>query len=340
MAALLDLETVTKTFAQKRSGKREVRAVAGVSLSVARGETLGLVGESGCGKSTLARLALKLIEPTSGRISFDGADITTWSAPQMLPVRRRLQAVFQDPFASLNPRMTILEVLNEPFVTHGIRPNGGLLPHIRELLSHVGLEKIDLNKRPPQFSGGQLQRIAIARALALDPEIIIADEPTSALDPSIQAQIVNVLLGIQRARQISYFVISHDLEVVGHIADRIAVMYLGIIVEQGETREIMSRPLHPYTQALLSAAPTLAARQSRNWQRIVLTGDPPNPADVPQGCRFHPRCPLAREECRRIVPELKQVGDTARAVACHFAPGETIERGIEIGKARRGESRT
>lgn len=338
MAALLQLDDIAKSFLQRRAGGREVRAVAGVSLAIARGETLGLVGESGCGKSTLARLALKLIEPTGGRISFDGTDITDWSPRRMLPVRRKVQAVFQDPFASLNPRMTILEVMSEPFQTHGIRPEGGLAPRIRELLSAVGLEHIDVGKYPPQFSGGQLQRIAIARALALDPEIIVADEPTSALDPSIQAQIVNVLLAIQRARQISYLVISHDLEVIGHISDRIAVMYLGLIIEEGTAGEIMSRPLHPYTQALLSAAPTLAARQKRNWQRVVLSGDPPNPADVPQGCRFHPRCPLARDECRSAAPELRARGDAGHAVACHFAPEMTAARGVEIGRARKGDT--
>jgi oligopeptide/dipeptide ABC transporter ATP-binding protein len=336
MAALLALDNVTKSFMQKRAGKREVRAVAGVSLSIGRGETLGLVGESGCGKSTLARLALKLVEPTSGRVLFEGAEITDWTARQMRPVRRKLQAVFQDPLASLNPRMTVAELMSEPFKTHGIGLNGALPARIRELLSFVGLENIDVAKRPSQFSGGQLQRIAIARALALEPEIIVADEPTSALDPSIQAQIVNLLLAIQRARQISYFIISHDLEVIGHMSDRIAVMYLGLIVEEGRAGEIMTRPLHPYTQALLSAAPTLAARQKRNWQRIVLAGDPPNPANVPQGCRFHPRCPLAREQCRRVAPALRKIADTAHSAACHFAPAETEARGIEIGRARRG----
>ncbi|MBL8584129.1 MAG: ABC transporter ATP-binding protein [Rhizobiaceae bacterium] len=338
MAALLELRDVVKTFTQKRGGRRDVQAVAGVSLSVGRGETVGLVGESGCGKSTLARLALKLLDPTAGRIVFDGEDISAYGARQLLPVRRRLQAVFQDPLASLNSRMTIAEVMREPFDTHGMRLGAGLAPRIRELLSFVGLENIDIEKLPPQFSGGQLQRIAIARALALEPEIIVADEPTSALDPSIQAQIVNLMLFIQRKRGISYLIISHDLDVIGHVADRIAVMYLGTIIEQGPAAEIMAAPLHPYTQALLSAAPTLAARRRRDWKRIVLTGDPPNPANVPSGCRFHPRCHLAREVCRKTVPPLRPVAESGRLVACHFAPDETSATGEAIGRSRVGAS--
>ena len=232
---LLELDDVAKVFAQ-RSGKREVHAVAGVSLQVKKGETVGLVGESGCGKSTLARIALKLIDATSGRVRFDGLDITDFNGRRMLPVRRRLQAVFQDPLASLNARMTIEEILREPFDTHRVRLGPQLSPRIRELLGFVGLENIDIRKLPGQFSGGQLQRVAIARALALEPEIIVADEPTSALDPSIQAQIVNLMLEIQQRRGISYLIISHDLDVIGHIADRIAVMYLGVIIEEGARR--------------------------------------------------------------------------------------------------------
>jgi oligopeptide/dipeptide ABC transporter ATP-binding protein len=337
VGALLELDRVAKSFTQKRGGKRQVQAVAGVSLAVGRGETVGLVGESGCGKSTLARLALKLLDPTAGRILFDGADITAHGSRQLLPVRRRLQAVFQDPLASLNPRMTIAEVMREPFDTHGIRLGAQLPARIRELLSFVGLENIDTQKLPPQFSGGQLQRVAIARALALEPDIIVADEPTSALDPSIQAQIVNLLLFIQRRRKIAYLIISHDLDVIGHVADRIAVMYLGVIIEQGPAAEIMAVPMHPYTQALLSAAPTLAARRKRDWKRIVLSGDPPNPANVPAGCRFHPRCPLARDVCRETVPPLRPLTQGGRMVACHFAPDETAAIGSGIGRARVGK---
>jgi oligopeptide/dipeptide ABC transporter ATP-binding protein len=319
-------------------GRPPVRAVDGASLAIGAGEVVALVGESGCGKSSLARLALRLTAVTSGRVLFDGADITAWDGRRLLPVRRRLQAVFQDPTASLNPRMTIAEVMAEPFATHGIALREKLAPRIRELLSFVGLEGIDLAKRPAQFSGGQLQRIAIARALALEPELIVADEPTSALDPSIQAQIVNLLLRVQRERGLSYLIISHDLEVVGHVSDRIAVMYLGVIVETGPAAGIMGEPLHPYTQALLSAAPTLAARRDPAWRRITLTGDLPNPAEAPSGCRFHPRCPLARARCREEAPALRQV-DGGQAVACHFAPVETRARGIDIGRARIGMPR-
>ncbi len=334
MTRLLQLANIEKTFKQKR-GTGRVTAVAGVSLSVGHGETVGLVGESGCGKSTLARLALKLLEPTAGTLRFGGADITRYDARGMLPIRRRLQAVFQDPLASLNPRMTIAEILREPFDTHGIRPPEGFASRIASLLSDVGLGNADPAKLPAQFSGGQLQRVAIARALALEPDMIVADEPTSALDPSIQAQIVNLLLGIQRRRAIAYLVISHDLDVIGHIADRIAVMYLGVIIEEGTAAAIMERPLHPYTQALLSAAPTLASRRARGLRRIRLEGDPPNPAAVPPGCRFHPRCRLARDICRTVVPSLQALPEGG-AVACHLAPDETAAAGIAIGLARKG----
>jgi len=339
MTPLLALERVTKSFTQRRGRHRQVQAVAGVSLTVGRGETLGLVGESGCGKSSLARLALRLTEASSGRVLFDGEDVTGWEPRRLLPVRRRLQAVFQDPMASFNPRMTVAEIMAEPFQTHGIDLKEKLIPRIRELLSFVGLEAIDLGRRPGEFSGGQLQRIAIARALALEPELIVADEPTSALDPSIQAQIVNLLLRVQRERGLAYLIISHDLEVIGHVSDRIAVMYLGVIVETGPAAAIMGGPLHPYTQALLSAAPTLAARRDHGWRRITLTGDLPNPAEAPAGCRFHPRCPLARARCRGEVPALRPAGEGGagnRQVACHFAPDETRARGIDIGRGRIG----
>ncbi len=336
MTALLELRDVSRNFAGRRGDRRVVQAVAGVSLTVAAGETLGLVGETGCGKSTLARLALRLIDVSGGRVLFDGQDITDWSGRRLLPVRRRLQAVFQDPLGSLNPRLSIAAILAEPFTTHGVRPAGGVAARIDELLAFVGLERIDLGRRPSQFSGGQLQRIGIARALALDPDLIVADEPTSALDPSIQAQIINLLLRVQRERGLAYLLISHDLEVVGHLADRVAVMYLGTIVEAGPAASLMRAPLHPYAQALLSAAPTLAARRDRGWRRVVLTGDLPNPADAPRGCRFHPRCPLAQAVCRTDVPPLRVVAADGHAAACHFAPERTRASGIAIGAARRG----
>ncbi len=336
MTPLLDLQDVSRGFVERRGAKRVVQAVAGVSLTVAAGETLGLVGETGCGKSTLARLALRLLATSGGRVVFDGQDITGWSGRRLLPVRRRLQAVFQDPLASLNPRMSVAAILAEPFTSHGVRPPGGVAARIDELLAFVGLDRIDANRRPSQFSGGQLQRIGIARALALGPDLIVADEPTSALDPSIQAQIINLLLRVQRERGLAYLLISHDLEVVGHLADRVAVMYLGTIVEVGPAASLLRAPLHPYAQALLSAAPTLAARRDRGWRRVVLSGDLPNPANAPPGCRFHPRCPLAAPVCRTESPPLRAVGVAGHLAACHFAPERTRDSGIAIGAARRG----
>jgi oligopeptide/dipeptide ABC transporter ATP-binding protein len=252
-------------------------------------------------------------------------------------MRRRVQAVFQDPLASLNPRHTIRDVMAEPFDAHRLKPPGGTETKTRELLEAVGLRDIDLTRRPGQFSGGQLQRIAIARALAVEPELIVADEPTSALDPSIQAQIVNVLLAVQQSRNVAYVIISHDLDVLGHIADRLAIMYLGVVVETGPGPSLMAEPLHPYTQALLSAAPTPRARRDRSWRRITLPGDPPNPAAVPRGCRFHPRCPLARDICRSEAPPLRDMSQAGRQVACHLAPEETRATGLAVAQSRRGE---
>jgi oligopeptide/dipeptide ABC transporter ATP-binding protein len=335
VTALLELDGVVKAFPHRRSGK-PIRAVDGVSLRLDKAETVGIAGESGCGKSTLARIALRLLDPTEGTIRFDGQDVTRASPRALLPVRRRMQAVFQDPLASFNPRETIREIMREPFGTHGLRPHGGIEARTRELLATVGLPDADLARYPGQFSGGQLQRIAIARALALDPELIVGDEPTSALDPSIQAQIVNVMLSIQRERQVAFLLISHDLEVLGHMADRLVVMYLGGVVETGPGLGLMAEPLHPYTQALLSAAPTLKARRDRSLQRVRLTGDPPNPANVPAGCRFHPRCPVARDICRADVPVLRPVTDTGHQVACHLAPEDTRAAGLAVARARLG----
>lgn len=335
MTALLALDSLVKAFPHRRTGQ-PIRAVDGVSLQVGRAETVGIAGESGCGKSTLARLALRLLEPTEGTVRFDGQDISQAMPRTLLPVRRRMQAVFQDPLASFNPREAIREIMREPFDVHRLVPPDGIEARTRELLASVGLPSVDLERLPGQFSGGQLQRIAIARALALDPELIVGDEPTSALDPSIQAQIINVLLEVQRERQVALLLISHDLDVLGHMADRLAVMYLGVVVETGPGRDLMSSPLHPYTQALLSAAPTLKARRDRTLERVQLPGDPPNPADVPPGCRFHPRCPIAREVCRATVPPLRAVGDKGHQVACHLAPDDTQAAGVAIARARLG----
>jgi ABC-type oligopeptide transport system ATPase subunit len=253
MSALLELDGVVKTFTQKRGGKKDVQAVAGVSLTVARGETVGLVGESGCGKSTLARLALKLLDPTAGRIRFDGVDITESTGRQLLPVRRRLQAVFQDPLASLNSRMTIAEIMREPFDTHGIRLGAGLTARIRELLSFVGMENTDIEKLPPQFSGGQLQRIAIARALMPGPKVLIADEPVSALDVSIQAQVLNLLKDLVKNLGLGLVFIAHDLSVVAYTTSRVSVMSSGKIVEVGKPLDLFSHPQAEATRNLVGA---------------------------------------------------------------------------------------
>jgi oligopeptide/dipeptide ABC transporter ATP-binding protein len=332
---LLELEDVTKVFGGRRAGAT-VRAVDGVTLRVGRGETLGVAGESGCGKSTLARLALRLMDATDGVVRFDGQDVTHLSSRGLLPVRRRMQAVFQDPLASFNARETVRRIMREPFNVHSLSPSGGIDAKIEELLTSVGLSATDLDKRPDEFSGGQLQRIAIARALAVEPELMIGDEPTSALDPSIQAQIINVLLSIQRDRNVAFLIISHDLDVLGHIADRLAIMYLGVVVETGPGPALMAGPLHPYTQALLSAAPTPRARRNQQWKRVLLPGDPPSPAHVPAGCRFHPRCPIVQPDCRTTVPVLRAVGADGTQVACHYAPEETQTQGRAIAAARLG----
>jgi oligopeptide/dipeptide ABC transporter ATP-binding protein len=336
MTALLSLESVSKTFIQRGRSGRRIKAVDRVSIAIAPGETLGVAGESGCGKSTLARLALRLLDPTEGIIRFEDRDITRLPPRALLSIRRRVQAIFQDPNASFNARQTIEQIMREPFDIHRLKPLGGVEARIEQLLSTVGLEGLDLRRVPSEFSGGQLQRIAIARALALEPDLIVADEPTSALDPSIQAQIVNLLLAIQRTRGVAYLVISHDLDMLGHIADRLAVMYLGVVVESGPGPTLMSAPLHPYTQALLSAAPTLRGRRDKTWRRILLPGDPPNPADVPPGCRFHPRCPIARDICRTKAPELRPMDDVRQLVACHFAPDQTRPQGVAVARARVG----
>ncbi len=292
-----------------------VRAVDGVTLSVQRGEVLGLVGESGCGKSTLARTIMQLVPTTAGTVILEGKNLASGSAESLREVRRDMQMVFQDPYASLNPRMTVFDTLAEPLRVHGVCPTAEIPARVASLMELVGLAPRFMQKYPHEFSGGQRQRIAIARALALEPKIIIADEPVSALDVSIQAQILNLLSQLCRKMNLALIFIAHDLSVVKHISDRVAVMYLGKIVELGPAIDVIERPLMPYTRALVSAIPTPNPDAERGRQRIVLPGDPPSPINPPAGCNFHPRCPYALEKCKAAEPPLIPA-DHARTVAC------------------------
>ena len=320
---LVRVRSLVKHFAVDNS-LDVVRAVDDVSFDIFAGETLGLVGESGCGKSTVGRTLLRLIEPTSGEVWFEGKDITNIGKNDLRAVRREMQIIFQDPYASLNPRLKILSIIAEPLKIHGIGNKTEQKERVGELLGKVGLDPNYMFRYPHEFSGGQRQRLGIARALALNPKLIIADEPVSALDVSVQAQVVNLLQDLQAEFGLTYLFISHGLAVVEHISQRVAVMYLGKIVEIADSRELYENPLHPYTKALLSAIPVPDPRRKR--ERIVLQGDVPTPINPPSGCRFRTRCQFAIEDCAKIVPELREI------VPNHFAACIRVE-GYETAKS-------
>jgi oligopeptide/dipeptide ABC transporter ATP-binding protein len=334
---LLSLSHVTKTFPVRtgglfRRGTDVVSAVDDVSLHVRTGETLGLVGETGCGKSTLARCITRLYDVDSGTITFAGEDITHHSRGRMRGVRRDIQMVFQDPYGSLNPRRRVGAIIGDPFVIHGVGTAAERKRKVQELMERVGLNPEHYNRFPAEFSGGQRQRIGVARALALRPRLMICDEPVSALDVSIQAQVINLLLDLQDDFGLTYVFISHDLSVVRHVSDRIAVMYLGKVVEVAPSAELFAQPRHPYTRALLSALPVADPDVSDSRRRIVLSGDLPTPTNPPAGCRFHTRCPKAREDCTRTDPPLVAVGEDSSAhVAACLHP---LHRGEDLTTAR------
>ena len=321
METLLKVESLQKHFSMKGNAifggnKGVVKAVDGISFEIGAGETLGLVGESGCGKTTAGRTLLRLIEPTGGKISYEGEDVTKLSRKAMHDFRSKMQIIFQDPYSSLNPRHTVGKIIAAPFEIQGIDPTGGVKKAVQDVMERVGLNPEHYNRYPHEFSGGQRQRIGIARAIALRPKFIVADEPVSALDVSIQAQVINLLDDLQSEFKMSFLFIAHDLSVVQHISDRVAVMYLGKVMEMAPTTDLYANPRHPYTKALLSAVPIPDPKLERSRERIILKGDLPSPINPPSGCVFNTRCWKAQDICRTKAPELLQVGKSN--VACHF----------------------
>jgi oligopeptide transport system ATP-binding protein len=319
--SLLEVRGLTKHFPVRSGVLRRtvghVRAVDGIDLDLDRGQTLGLVGESGSGKSTTARLVTRLIEPTDGEVRFDGTDVLGLNGGELRAMRRRVQMVFQDPYASLSPRLTVARIVGEPLQVHHLASGADLTARVVDLLDAVGIDAGALDRYPHEFSGGQRQRLAVARALAVEPDLVVCDEPVSALDVSIQSQVVNLLADLQAERDLAYLFISHDLSVVRHISDRIAVMYLGRVVEEGPAGAVHDQPRHPYTEALVSAVPVPNPVQQRARRRIVLQGDVPSPLDPPAGCHFHPRCPHAMDVCRSVDPPAFTLPDGGR-VHCHL----------------------
>ncbi len=325
---LLEVKNLTKYFPAK--GGKEVHAVDGVSFTIEKGETLGIVGESGCGKSSMGRTILKVHEPTGGRIIFDGEDITDFNHRKMMPYRKRMQMIFQDPYASLNPRFTVGDIIEEPMIIHKMGTPKERKAIVQDLIETVGLKPDHIRRYPFEFSGGQRQRIGIARTLALKPEFIVCDEPISALDVSIQAQVINLLEKLQRERGFSYLFIAHDLEMVYHISHKIGVMYLGNMVEFGTSDDVYKRPLHPYTRALISAAPVADPKQAKEKKRIILQGEVPSPLDPPPGCPFSGRCPYATEKCKIKKPDTYEYD--GRKVACYIYAPENVKQYSDAGK--------